>query len=61
MRSAETWEFAVGSERELELVLAELEQDPAVGDGKRRGRALPQTLRLEGGRIVGEVLTAAFP
>ena len=57
----ETWEFGVGSERELKLLVAELEPDPAVGHGKREGRVLPHTLRLEEGRIVGEVLVSPLP
>lgn len=57
----ETWEFAVGSERELQVLVAELERNPAVSVGRREGRVLPQTLRLEGGSIVGEVLVSPLP
>ena len=57
----ETWEFAVGSERELQVLVAELERNPAVSDGTSQGRVLPQTLRLEGGSIVGEVLVSPLP
>jgi hypothetical protein len=57
----ETWEFWVGSERDLKLLVAEFEANPAVGHGKRQGRVLPQTLRLERGSIVGEVLVSPLP
>jgi hypothetical protein len=43
----ETWEFWVGSERDLKRFVARLERNPAVSYGKREGRVLPRKTALD--------------
>ncbi len=51
----ELWELGRGGEWELALVVKALTSRRGVTDGRRNGLVDPQTIRLDGDRITGEV------